>query len=509
MTTSRITVEQAVKKVAKGGSLFTIGTVSGLLLHFISGVITIRYISKSEFGLMSIAYVIVSVLVVISLLGFPNGVPRLLAHALSIKDYAKAKGIVFTSFSLTSTISLSISISLFFIAPLLGSFFSKPELTEVIKIFSVLIPILGISQLIVVIFRGLENVKPKVFFQDIGNFAIKIVFLLVVIWMNWGFKGVLYANIVSSFLILLLLIYYAHSHLPSSISNAKADWLGKELIAFCLPLFGLGLLNMISSWTDTLMLGFFKASNEVGVYNAALKLARLIPIPLQAAVFMYLPIATKLFGEQNFSEIKHLYCSVTKWVFLATLPILLLLTLHSKSIVAFLFGRKYLEAAIIVQLLASGFFCHTILGPNGMTLLALGKTKMLFISALISTFINILLNFALIPKWGAIGAATATICSLVILNIFVSVYLYIGTKIHPFVGNYLKPIVLILVFALLINKLLKIVITHEILLIVLFTLSITCSILPLLFITNSIDEVDMALIKAFQNKLFKSKEIQI
>jgi O-antigen/teichoic acid export membrane protein len=106
----------------------------------------------------------------------------------------------------------------------------------------------------------------------------------------------------------------------------------------------------------------------------------------------------------------------------------------------FLFGYKYIGASIVLQILVIGFFIHTFLGPNGSTLLVMGETKVLMRYALISPLVNIILNIALIPTIGVIGAAIASAISLIIANGLISTHLYKSTRIHPFTKNYLKPI---------------------------------------------------------------------
>ena len=76
-----------LKAIAKGTGLVFIGTVLGTLLGLILRVIVVRYITPSEFGLLSLGLVIVNILITISCLGFRNGVPRYISYALGQKDY--------------------------------------------------------------------------------------------------------------------------------------------------------------------------------------------------------------------------------------------------------------------------------------------------------------------------------------------------------------------------------------------------------------------------------------
>ena len=56
----------------------------------------------------------------------------------------------------------------------------------------------------------------------------------------------------------------------------------KELVFFSLPLLGSAIMITIVMYVDTLMLGYFKTTEIVGLYNAAHPLARFISEPLAA-----------------------------------------------------------------------------------------------------------------------------------------------------------------------------------------------------------------------------------
>lgn len=103
----------------------------------------------------------------------------------------------------------------------------------------------------------------------------------------------------------------------------------------------------------------------------------------------------------------------------------------------FLFGSRYIGAAIALQILSFGFFVHASLGPNSSILLTMGKTKFV----LVGSIINIILNAVLIPPLGIMGAAFASALSLILIKIGSGIKLYQLSKIHPFAKNYLKPMI--------------------------------------------------------------------
>lgn len=148
------------------------------------------------------------------------------------------------------------------------------------------------------------------------------------------------------------------------------------------------------NWTDTLMLGYDKSSDVVGLYNAAAPIARLVPIFLNFAGFLYAPIAAQLYAQGELKEMGRTYQILTKWIFCLTLPIFSMMFLFPETIIYFFFGDKYLSVAPALQILALGFTFHTFLGLNGMSLVVIGDTKAnrKYFSALSNVIIKCSLN---------------------------------------------------------------------------------------------------------------------
>jgi O-antigen/teichoic acid export membrane protein len=200
-------------------------------------------------------------------------------------------------------------------------------------------------------------------------------------------------------------------------------------------------LNMIISWTDTLMLGYFKTAEVVGLYNAANPLAQLISVPLAALALIYIPIATGLYSKNLMAELRRNYTILTKWIVFLTLPIFLVLCLFPEAVLNLLFGSTYIAAAPALRILSFGFIISTLLGPNGNTLMALGESRFLMWSALAAAIVNVLLNIVLIPPMGIVGAAVASLVSLGVANIIYSVKLYSLCRAQPLSKNLLKPVI--------------------------------------------------------------------
>jgi len=500
---NNLDLEIPLKKVVKGAGIVFIGTILGTILGLITRVIVVRYITKTEYGLLSLSLVIMSILVTLSCLGFQNSVPRYISYALGKKDYSRAWATIRSSIELTIFLSIIFSLLLCFFAGTISQLFHKPGLSGVIKILAFTIPLNALVTLLVSILRGFEDVKPKVYFQNIFQMGIKIVLLGLVVFLALSFKGVLYVYLITILLTLTLLIVYARKKIPKLIPVPATNYspIKKELILFSLPLLGTSICTMLMQWTSTLMLGYFKTADVVGLYNVALPIARLIPLALTSMVFIYLPVACELYSQTKMEEMKKLYASVTKWTFSITLPFFLCLFLAPKPILHLLFGARYGDASIALQLLALGYFVHTFLGPNGMTMVSLGRTNIILLCVIAGALSNLVLSLILIPPYGLVGASIASAFSLILSNVLISLFLFKFSKIHPFHKNYIKPIFASVISTLILFKF----VINPLLVndwhVFTFAMAILLISLGSILVTKSVDEEDIFIIGSIERKI--------
>jgi O-antigen/teichoic acid export membrane protein len=498
-------VNQSLQKIAKGTGIIFVGTIIGLLLAFVSLIIIVRYTTQSEYGIFSLAFVLLNIFFMISTLGLANGVPRQIAYFRGKKDSEKVSGIVKASIQIALVASIISSILLFLFSDIISvKAFHSPELSTPLKIFAFAIPFSVLIVIFTSIFRGFDRVEPNVYFQNILSYVLLLPLLGIVILFGLSFLGIFYAYLASIALTCIAFAVYTAKKLPISVKgeNVNAHSLRKELLIFSLPLLAVSILGMIMTWTDTLMLGYFKTPDIVGLYNAALPLASLIPVVLTSMIFLYVPIASQLYSQNLMDELRRNYAILTKWMFALSLPLFLIIFLFPETVLNTLFGSRYIEASIALQILALGMFIHTFLGPNGATLIITGKTRFLMWTSLIGAIMNIALNIFLIPLLGIVGAAIASAASLAVINVLNSTWLYLLFRIHPFTKNYIKPILTSVLLVFVIFTLVRSIVDGIpfwllLLLLIIFMGAYGLSIL----LTKSFDKEDMMMLLAIEERL--------
>lgn len=191
--------------------------------------------------------------------------------------------------------------------------------------------------------------------------------------------------------------------------GGKLDWqLGFKLIILAAPLGMAALLRNSSLYVDTMVLEGMKGSNEVGLFSAAYRpivMATFILIPL---LWPLLPgLARRSVAGNPMKEISQAFSILC----FLSLGLALWGAIYTEEILRLLFGEDFIFAAPALSILAITPLLRAAGYLFDMGLVAANQTRRIAIIAVIVLVINLLMDFLLIPQWGAVGAAWATLCA--------------------------------------------------------------------------------------------------
>jgi O-antigen/teichoic acid export membrane protein len=155
---------------------------------------------------------------------------------------------------------------------------------------------------------------------------------------------------------------------------------------------------------DTVMLGFFKTSHEVGLYTSAYKivtLASAVPNLLFASYLPYL-VSLKSTGTWQWKKF-----ALT--MLIIGLPTGIMTGIYAPELVTILYGSAYDGAVLPLRILSINITAVFMSIAFAQPLLLLGKEKKYLSIVAWSAGFNLLLNVFLIPLYGMTGAALATV----------------------------------------------------------------------------------------------------
>jgi len=477
-------------RAARGGAIALVGMVISAVFGFLVRTAIGRYFGPKEYGTYSLAMTVFTVTLVIVMLGFPMGIQRQVSYFLNTRKGETPK-LVFTGLTLVAITSLVGLLTLEAIKGSLPRYIGGGTLfTEMLKILAFALPLNALFNVAIAITQGFGRVREFLFYGKIG---VPITYFTLTILLIFLTRNITYVplSFFSTYLIMLaiLLLDLAKNNiLPRKFAFS---WqLAKLLTLFSIPLMASNLVAFIMTWTDTLMLGHFFGDKIVGIYNAAGPITRFIPVFLASFTVIYTSIATGLYAKGEVEKVKKFYAIITKWIVLLTFPLFILIVGYPIPVLRVFFGEQYVSAWKPMVILAMGFMFHSIVGPNGLTLVTIGKPSEDMKGNIIGATLNILLNYLLIPTYGMVGAATATAVSYVATNLY-KIAVLASQGINPFERRYLK-VLLICISMTTPTLLLR---TDSIAWAVTYTLVISVIFYVLVLLNGSFEKEDIELLK--------------
>ncbi|MBV7269253.1 oligosaccharide flippase family protein [Winogradskyella luteola] len=251
--------------------------------------------------------------------------------------------------------------------------------------------------------------------NEIGSFnkinwiptaIILLVTAILVIWLSFGISGYLIAMIAGPTFISLILLF-KNKFIKSFV--LKFNWLIIKRMLSLGSIYALALMIINLNYRiDVILLDKLSSAYETGIYSKGVSVTEYlwqIPMLLSTIVFARSAISK---NEKAFS---------LKVVQLLRLSILIIavgalfLFLLSEQIIVLMYGEAFINSVLVLNVLLPGVVLLTIFKVINMDLSGKGKPWVSLKAMIPALLINIVLNFILIPKQGASGAALASTIS--------------------------------------------------------------------------------------------------
>ncbi|MGH8162158.1 MAG: flippase [Gammaproteobacteria bacterium] len=234
--------------------------------------------------------------------------------------------------------------------------------------------------------------------------------MLTVLAILWGVRGRLYpielvaAAVGAAFLQLAI----NEIQLRRVASGPRVAPEAKISIRAALPFMWLGGLYLLNSRVDLIMLGSINGAHDAGIYAIASRAAALVPFVVTAANLVLAPQIARLYHAGDHGLLQRMITAEARRVFVATLPLALLLIVAAWWLLFYLFGADFTPAARPLQILAGAQLAVVAFGSVGTILNMAGQERKSMIGLGLAVALNIVLNAILIPRLGPEGAAIAT-----------------------------------------------------------------------------------------------------
>ncbi len=437
----------ATASIGRGTTLLVVGTILLLALSFVGRVLVARLVSVEAWGEFNLGLAATGLVLVVAMLGMTQSIARTLSYRT---DPGERWAVIRWSIAVTAGVSVVSSLAVYLLATPLAAVFHNPGLVPVFQLLSITIGFTIVSSVLAAIFQGFEDVRPNVWFNQILDPALFVVFLALFVLFHLRLTGVLWAYLLCNAVAMVAFIVYSVRQLPKTLPRPAVvpSSAPPELWHLTLAFWGVVSFNFLTGFADTLILGLYRPETTVGYYSAAMTLARLLILASQALTFIFLPVTARLLRRGDLGAIRRTYLLGTRWTILLLFPLFLLFFADPSLSLAAIFGQRYTPAALSLAVLSLAAFAGALLGPVNAALAGLGEARNQLAASSISAVVNIGLSLSLIPAYGLLGATAAWSVARILFPVLSLALLYRGYNLSPFAKTLFVPVAISLAIGL-------------------------------------------------------------
>jgi O-antigen/teichoic acid export membrane protein len=438
-----VKADQDVLIAAKGGGIVFVGRLFQYGSRFIIAFLTARFLGAEQLGLCNLALSAVFIVSNLVTLGLPAAMVRYVALFVSRQDKDRLWGTLQVGLGLTAALGVLMGLGLFALAgPIAECLWHEPRLLLLLRVVGLAVPFLALGDIVVSATQGFKDMRYGVIGADILRPIVRLALLLVLAIAGMNATKALVAFTASAVFTLFLLLYFLNNLFPlkQPLNFRMAQHGAGEMLRFSLPLYLSSLIFTFGDNLQTVLLGTFNTTLNVGIFSTASQINMVGQMFHGAIATASSPLVSELYDQGELEQMGRFYQAVTKWTFMANLPLFLIVLLFPTSILS-IFGQSFVGGATALGILAWVNLVKTGTGINNVILGMTGKTSLNLVNSVVTFALTLGLNILLIPKWGLIGAAVAALVCAAIINLLRLLEVFFLFRLLPYNAGFAKPIV--------------------------------------------------------------------
>jgi O-antigen/teichoic acid export membrane protein len=383
-----------------------------MLAQFITlgvSIILARLIEPEKFGIIALIMVFINIANIFAVSGLGN----------SLIQKRNADSLDFsTVFHFSIFFSTVLYLILFLFAPTIASFYKMPELSLVIKIMAIRIPLGGINSV------QFAYVSKRMEFKKFFISTLLGTLLSAVIAIYLAYKGFGIWALVIQYLIKIfadtIIIWFLIDWKPNLIFSFERL---KGLFTFGWKLLVAEVFTAGYNEVRSLVIGKMYSPSDLAFYNRGQQFPRIIVANINTSIskVLYPAIAE---NQENRQRVKNLLRRSTKTTAFILTPILLGLALIAKPLTVLVLTEKWLGSVPFMQILAVYYLFMPVHTISSQAITAIGRSDLHLIIQIIKIFFGLLamaiaviyFNSALAIALGALAATIINSIIHIILN---------------------------------------------------------------------------------------------
>jgi O-antigen/teichoic acid export membrane protein len=433
------------RRHVRGSVLLLVGRLLSLVFTVLTQVVLVRALSKQDFGVFAYAFALQASGRVLLSLGQGRLLSRFMTTYEEKQDHARMFGsMVLAAATIVATSTLLVSSLLIFRGPLLGSLLDDPRAIDVLLILVLLAPLEALDQVFVSLFAVFSEPTAIFYRKYVVTPALRLLVVSAIAVTHGSLyllaMGYVLTSVLGILIYAVLLIRVLRDRgLAWRLRRSGIVVPFREVLSFSLPTMTSELVYLATNLGSVVILGASWGARQVADFRSVAPAARLNQVVYQTFVTMFLPLTARLHARDDHDGVRETYWHTSHVLAVSTFPVFVMTTVFAHATTVFLFTGRYADAAPVLVALASGFYVSVAMGFNIYVLQVYGRLRFLVLSNVGVAVACLGLTFALVPTYGAVGAAVANGATMAIQNVVNQVVLMRTLRPGPNPMRYLRP----------------------------------------------------------------------
>ncbi|WP_435348903.1 flippase [Haloarchaeobius sp. HRN-SO-5] len=431
-----------VERIARGVK----ASFGATILDILSGgllilVLTRVLLTTEQYGQLNFVVSALSVVTILATLGLPKSAARYVTE-FAETDPGQVPHVVRKSLSFLTVLVVLVVVGTLVLGRPVAHAVDAPSVVPYLLVGTVYVAGRAYWKYFSALFQGFNRVTYSAAVAVVVS-VTRLPLVVAFVLLGFGVGGALAGYGLSAALaaaVGAVLAYTRFYTTYDAATTADSD-LSRRILEYSVPLTATRGANVLDKKVDVLLVGILVNMTAVGYYTIAKQVSDFVSAPASSFGYTISPALGEQSSRDRVDRAATLYEQSLTYVLVAYVPAVVGLVLVAEPTVRYVFGTDYLGAVPVLQVF-SGFILVNALNKvtsDGLDYLGRARSRAIIKSAMAVG--NFVLNLALIPIFGVVGAAVATVLTYTVYTLS-NVY-FIHQELSIDVGRVLRRLAVV------------------------------------------------------------------
>lgn len=405
------------RRIARGASALLAGEVirmatKGLVILLLTRV----FLEPDEYGLLFFATAVLGVAALFATLGFGKSAGRYIAEYRET-DPGQIPHIVSSALGYNLVSYLAVAAVLVAFHDQLAALLGEPALSPLLLVGAAYVGGHSLQKTAWLLFQGFNRVDYSALVNVVANVGM-LGFVVGLLALGFGVVGAVIGYAVGYLLAAAvgLAILYTKFYRRYPRDEPAEEGLSRRLLEYSVPLAMTRGAHVLDSQVDAVLVGFLVNPLAVAYYTLGKQITEFVIAPATALGVAISPAYGEQKAADNLRQAARMYETTFEYTLSLYLPAAAGLFIVAGPAIRLVFGEAYLGAVAVVQVFSVYVLLRAVAKITNDSLDYLGRARSRAYAKGGTSVGNFLLNLLLIPTFGAVGAAGATVFTTAVMS---------------------------------------------------------------------------------------------